>query len=504
MRRSLIAITIVTIALAICGTAFAGDQGGQSTVPTKPLRAAAVDSDVEQLKLHIARGADVNKADERGIAPLSYAADSPAASAEAVQLLIKAGAKVNVKDTNGRTPLINASLQGNKDVVDVLITAGADVKAKDLGQMTAMHVAAQFGHLEVVEALVKAGGDVNGQDNQMQTPLTLAQRGGKTDIVDFLKQNGAKEPVMDMGRGLYGDYPGQPGGPQGPGMPAAPATNVEVKIDPNAIREEVKGFEGLADAIKGVDAKSDAEQKGWIQRRIDNRMTLVRAAEKQLTEELTFVKGLATQEKAAKTIKAVDDLSAKRKKRNTLIVNALMEERRAAMQEATDQSGMTRGRTAMRGSRTKTGGGAGMTSATNPYGTSNMKMPMKKRPEPNEPPVDADSQAQIQAWTSGRAEDKSGLLDTVHKLDLVELDGVRTVATEEGAKKTAAAISGLMLARQERVEKIAKEWKIDDERMQKLQERTGNQPGMYPGTGARGTTPGQTDQTGTRRTRRYR
>ena len=145
-----------------------------------------------------------------------------------------------------------------------------------------------------------------------------------------------------------------------------------------------------------------------------------------------------------------------------------------------------------------------MTSATNPYGSPNMKAPMKKRPEPNEPPIDADSQAQIQAWTSGRAQDKSSLLDTVHKLDLVELDDVRAVATEEGAKKTAAAISGLMLARQQRVEKITAAWKADDERMQKLQERTGNQPGMYPGTGPRGTMPGQTDQTGTRRTRRYR
>jgi ankyrin repeat protein len=486
----------------MCGTASAADQGGQGTTLTKPLRVAAMDGDIEQIKLHIAKGSDVNKADERGTAPISYAAEF--GGAEAVQLLLKAGAKVNVKAADGRTPLISASLQGKKDVVDVLLAAGADVKAKDLAQMTAMHVAAQFGHLDVIESLVKAGGDVNAQDAQMQTPLTIAERRQQTDIVEFLKQNGAKEPVLNMGRGPYGDYASEQGGPQGP---VAPSTKVEVKIDPNVIREQVKGFEGLAEGIKAVDAKSEVEQKGWVLRRNDNRVTLVRTAEKQFSDELTFVKGLATEEKAAKTIKAVDDLSAKRKKRNTLIGNALLEERRTAMQEATDQSGMARGRTAMRANRTKTAGGTGTTSATNPYGTSNTKMPMKKRPEPNEPRIDADTQAQIQAWTSGRAEDKSSLLETVHKLDLAELDGVRTVATEEGAKKTAAAISGLMLARQERVEKITKEWKLDDERMQKLQERTGNQPGVYPGTGARGTTPGtpgQTDQTGTRRTRRYR
>jgi len=502
MRRLLVAMTIWTVALAICGTASAGDQGGQTPALTKSLINAAMDGDIEQIKLHIAKGTDVNKADQRGTAPISYAAEF--GGAEAVQLLLKAGAKVDPKDGSGRTPLISASLQGKKDVVDVLIAAHADVKAKDLAKMTAMHVAAQFGHLDVIESLVKAGGDVNAQDAQMQTPLTIAERRQQTDMIEFLKQNGAKEPVLNMGRGPYGESAYEQGTPQGP---VAPATKVEVKIDPNAIREQVKGFEGLADTIKAVDAKSEAEQRGWILRRNDNRVTLVRSAEKQFSDELTFVKGVATEEKAAKTTKAIDDLSAKRKKRNTLIGNALLEERRAAMQEGTDQSGMARGRTAMRGNRTKTAGGTGTTSATNPYGTANTKTPMKKRPEPNEPRIDADTQAQIQAWTSAKAEDKSSLLETVHKLDLAELDSARTVATEEGAKKTAAAISGLMLARQERVEKITKEWKLDDERMQKLQERTGNQPGMYPGTGTRGTTPGtsgQTDQTGTRRTRRYR
>jgi len=492
----------VTILVVIGGAASASDQAGKTTIPTKALRVAASDGDIEQIKLHIARGTDLNKPDERGTPPICQAAEF--GGAEAVQLLVKANAKVNVKDANGRTPLISAALQGRKDVVEVLLAAGADFKAKDTAQMTAMHVAAQFGRLDVVETLLKAGADVNAEDAMKQTPLTLAQRGQKADVVEFLKQNGAKEPALVDGRGPYGEYAYEQGG-QGPGTPTAPTTNVEVQIDPNAIREQVKGFEGLAAAIKGVDAKGEVEVKGWIQRRTDNRTTLVRAAEKQFGEELTLLKGLATEEKAAKTIKAVDDLSAKRKKRNTLIANALLEERRAAMQESVDQSGMTRGRTGMRGSRGKTSGG---TSATSPYGVSSTKMPTKaRRPEPNAPPIDGDTQAQMQAWAGGRAEDKSSLLDAVHKLDLAELEEVMLVATEEQAKNTAAAISGVMLARQERVERIAKEWKIDDERMQKLQERTGNQPGMYPGTGPRGTTPGtpgQTDQTGTRRTRRYR
>lgn len=137
--------------------------------------------------------------------------------------------------------------------------------------------------------------------------------------------------------------------------------------------------------------------------------------------------------------------------------------------------------------------------------------PKAARAEPNKPPVDGDALAQSQAWVNAKADSKNTLLDSVHRLDLAELEGLRTTAAEEEAKKTAAMISGLMLARQERVDKIVKEWKADDERQQKLQERQGTQPGgTYTATGqrggARGGTTSQTpdQQTGGTRGRRYR
>ena len=131
---------------------------------------------------------------------------------------------------------------------------------------------------------------------------------------------------------------------------------------------------------------------------------------------------------------------------------------------------------------------------------------MPARAEPNKPPVDGDTQAQVQAWVNGKPESKDGLLDAVHKLDLAELEGLREIAEEETAKKTAATIRGFMLARQLRVDKVTAQWKLDDEREQKRQERMGTQPGMYPATGTRGTrgTTGQDSQSTTGRTRRYR
>jgi len=136
----------------------------------------------------------------------------------------------------------------------------------------------------------------------------------------------------------------------------------------------------------------------------------------------------------------------------------------------------------------------------------------RARTEPNRPPVDGDTAAQIQAWLGGKPEGKDALLTAVNKLDLAELDALRTLATEEEAKRTAAAIGGIMVARQGRVARITNEWKLDDERQAKLQERMGTQQqgqqGMYGvrgQRGARGGAAGQnTQQPGTTGTRRYR
>ena len=75
----------------------------------------------------------------------------------------------------------------------------------------------------------------------------------------------------------------------------------------------------------------------------------------------------------------------------------------------------------------------------------------------------------------------------------------------EEAKKTAAAIEGLMLARQRRVTDIAAKMAEEDERLQRLEDRAGATaaPGAVRGRTGRGTT-GPEEQ-GTQRTgRRYR
>jgi len=91
--------------------------------PTKPLDQAAAGGDIAQVKLHIARGADVNAKDEYGVTPLHWAATH--GHRDVAELLIAKGADVNAKDARGRSPLWNARDRGFDEIVELLRKPGA-------------------------------------------------------------------------------------------------------------------------------------------------------------------------------------------------------------------------------------------------------------------------------------------------------------------------------------------------------------------------------------------
>ena len=65
-----------------------------------------------------------------------------------VQKLIAKGADVNMADDNGVTPLIFAAMAGKTDVVRELLKAGADANAKDSMGYDAYGAAMFFGDLK--------------------------------------------------------------------------------------------------------------------------------------------------------------------------------------------------------------------------------------------------------------------------------------------------------------------------------------------------------------------
>ena len=501
--------SIILLSLSICliGNA-AAVEAGQGRGGAKSLHVAARQGDLEALKAQIAKGANLNQADRFGYTPLVCALE--ANGMEAFKLLLDAGADANVKDGTGAPPLVAAASRGQLQMVQLLLAKGADVKATDRQDATALHAAVRTSQQPVVEALVEAGADVNALDKRRQTPLTLAQRTQRAAIIEYLQQHGATEPAaIDTRLGPYGDryeeMTLQQLGPTAarPGAPAPALPAVNVLDDPNALREKLKAFPGLEASLQGIDANSLTAQRSWIQRRIDNRTSLIRVVEKQFGTELTFLKGIAKEEKAEKTITAIDALAAQRKNRYAGVGDALREQRREALRsEAT--AGRGRGRYAGRGGRGASTGT--MTdSRADPYANTGPTAARRTgRQGPTEPPVDAVTQGQIQDWLQAKPEDKQRLLDSVLELDLGELEGLRLVAEQEEAKKTTAAAEGLMLARHDRAAKIQQKWVEEDERTQRMQERN-EQRGTIRGRG-RGmqNTQGQNNQNTQRPGRRYR
>ncbi len=508
----------LTTVLFVCALTTPAAFAAEAKVPTKPFFQAISTADVAEIKLHLDRqDIDVNKEDASHNTPLGVAVEG--GRLEIVQLLVEAGANVATPSRAG-LPLTMAVIRGNTEVVKFLVDKGANVNTADAQGAIPLVAAAESGHLEIVEFLVAKGADVNAKDRRGQTPLSIAIAGRHTEVMAHLRQHGAEEPVNPLDMRVYGAR-----GARAPGMTMPPAergidtgpdgapAEVQIRVDPNEIRARLAAFPGLADAVAAVDANSASEQRNWRQRRTDNRTMLIRTVEKQFEEEMAFVKRLAQTEKAVKTTAAVDDLAARRKARYKVIYEDLRDEKRAEMLEEREAASRMRASGRSRGRAAMTDPMAGP-SANDPYAT-----PMTARPAPrvrtaqdaNEPALDAATENQLQAWLGVDPLDKRELLTSVHAMDLREYDSLRQTAADEQAKKTAAAIEGLMLARQQRLTSITAKMVEEDERLQRLEERAGGTmapgatmtPGATRGRGGRATTP-QEETSTQRRGRRYR
>lgn len=110
----------------------------------------------------IARGADVNKADNGQFTPLTLAIGT---------------AHMNIG-------IVNALLE-HKDI---------DInKAGSWGQ-TPLYLAAEHGHVEVVKALLaRPGIEINTRDNDGNTALGIAEIQNRTEIIGLLKAKGASK-----------------------------------------------------------------------------------------------------------------------------------------------------------------------------------------------------------------------------------------------------------------------------------------------------------------------
>jgi ankyrin repeat protein len=205
-----------------------------------PLIVAVLEGNETLVDLFLARGADVNAADDQGrtaLAIASAAKNEPiaaklrakGASADAgappalalylaaasgdvagIEKALERGADLAAYDTrtssDGRTALILAVENGQPAAVAALVARGADLEQKAKSsrhnvqafldscsqERTALHVAAERGNTDVLRALLAGGASVAARDENKETPLHLAAAENRAEVVPILVEAGAE------------------------------------------------------------------------------------------------------------------------------------------------------------------------------------------------------------------------------------------------------------------------------------------------------------------------
>ncbi|XP_066908001.1 serine/threonine-protein phosphatase 6 regulatory ankyrin repeat subunit B-like [Halyomorpha halys] len=175
--------------------------------PTVILNYAIGMNFIEEVKLLIKYGANIEKKDIHGNLPLSSAVMSK--NVNLVELILKEStiqvasknfttfinaysqvmfitSKNNASQIHNLTALHIASYHGLTEIVQLLITNKASLEVRDERGYTPLHYACEEGHVEVVELLSHSGANKDSADINGTTPLHIACRLGSLPIARLL------------------------------------------------------------------------------------------------------------------------------------------------------------------------------------------------------------------------------------------------------------------------------------------------------------------------------
>lgn len=188
---------------------FQLDQNAQDEQGRTQLHRAALDKDIEQVRLLLNAGAAIDICDHTGNTPLHSGVT--AESIEIVLLLLRFGPDVDAKNHQGRAPLHLAISQPG--VINALADNGADVSIQDEKGDTPLHLVLSTGSYRDPSPiysnavmLVKAGADPNKENNAEVTPFLklldrpYAQGGVRSAICSFLEAGGSTQQTLPDGR----------------------------------------------------------------------------------------------------------------------------------------------------------------------------------------------------------------------------------------------------------------------------------------------------------------
>jgi len=103
-----------------------------------------------------------------------------------VEHFVAKGQDVNAADELGMTPLMYASRHQDGVLMDYLISNGANVNAQNNAGATAIFIAIRHGHLSTVAKLITAGADLSIRNDQGNRALDLARMYDKPMIESLI------------------------------------------------------------------------------------------------------------------------------------------------------------------------------------------------------------------------------------------------------------------------------------------------------------------------------
>ncbi|CAE7752961.1 ANK2 [Symbiodinium sp. CCMP2592] len=129
-------------------------------------------SQLSMVKFLLANGAQVNATDHDGRTPLHVAVRHYDPSISMVKFLLANGAQVNATAHDGRTPLHDAASQSfSVPIAELLLAKGAKADAEDEAGFTPLHYATQNLCAKMVKFLLKVGAPIDARSKNGHTPL---------------------------------------------------------------------------------------------------------------------------------------------------------------------------------------------------------------------------------------------------------------------------------------------------------------------------------------------
>ncbi|MCA7010754.1 ankyrin repeat domain-containing protein [Wolbachia endosymbiont of Tribolium confusum] len=222
-KNDTLILFIVLEAMLKCG---ANVNIEDNLIGRSPLHIAAVNGNVEAVKLLIYYGAEVNYKDAWGWTPFNCAAAR--GNIEIINCLIANGANIETNDLQkislsicpynyleAATTIIQLGIwkdvmklmgaeflrcaagHGDTLMVHALLEAGVKANTGDDLGSTALHKAAKYNHPEVVRILILYGANVNAQNGSRESPLTYAVERRNWIVVITLLCYGANPSLPD-------------------------------------------------------------------------------------------------------------------------------------------------------------------------------------------------------------------------------------------------------------------------------------------------------------------